>query len=103
MLQCKAGCARAISAGDLVSLNSHTHTRILRVPSDATDDALEIARASYAIRAVSQVVVSHGRRGDRIEVGIFDGRSGRPCFTAYGIFVHGRDSCHVDVEEKRER
>lgn len=47
--------------------------------------------------------MSHGRRGDKIEVGIFDGRSGRPCFTAYGLFVHGRDSCHVDVEEKRER
>lgn len=91
------------SAGDLVSLNSHTHTRILRVPSNATDDVLEIARASYAIRAVSQVVVSHGRRGDRTEVGIVHGRSERQCFTAYGLFLHGRDSCHVDVEEKRER
>lgn len=47
--------------------------------------------------------MSHGRRGDKIEVGIFDRRTGRPCFTAYGLFVHGRDSCHVDVEEKRER
>lgn len=91
------------SAGDLVSLNSHTHTRILRVPSNATDDALEIARASYAIRAVSQVVVSHGRRGDRTEGGIVHGRPERQCFTAYSLFLHGRDSCHVDVEEKRER
>lgn len=91
------------SAGGLVSLNSHTHTRILRVPSNATDDVLEIARASYAIRAVSQVVVSHGRRGDRTEVGIVHGRSERQCSTAYGLFLHGRDSCHVDVEEKRER
>lgn len=73
------------------------------MPSNATDDALEIARASYAIRAVSQVVVSHGRRGDRTEVGIVHGRSERQCFTAYSLFLHGRDSCHVDVEEKRAR